>query len=126
MNHVARYTWIFVVVSGSILAVGCGGGGGSSGGNGGSSSTGTTAGSGTTAGNGTTAAATTGDGTTAAATTGGGCDTQACMSGGDCPNTVCNCKDGTPINTTACNNMCCGKAADICPDACKDNMGWSG
>jgi hypothetical protein len=59
-------------------------------------------------------------------TSGGGTCENTCTDGSSCPNIVCNCNDGTPVNTTSCNNSCCEKAAAACPGSCSSHGGWSG
>ena len=58
-------------------------------------------------------------------TTSGGPSCEAkCSSPDECENIPCSCVDGTVVNSTACNNGCCGKEADVCPGSCEDHEGW--
>jgi hypothetical protein len=49
-----------------------------------------------------------------------------CASSSDCANLVCECMDGTPVNTMSCNGGCCETEAQACPDACSSDGGWTG
>jgi len=43
-----------------------------------------------------------------------------------CPNIVCECNNGSIINSTFCSNDCCAFQSVTCTDACHDDGGWSG
>ncbi|APR83854.1 Hypothetical protein A7982_09203 [Minicystis rosea] len=47
-----------------------------------------------------------------------------CSSGDDCESVACECKDGSVVNSSSCNNGCCETEAGACPSACSDHGGW--
>ena len=105
MNHLFRALATLAVLSLSLVACSGDDTGGGSGGGSGTDSGGTTSGG------------------TTSSTTGSACEA-SCSTPDACPNIVCNCNDGTPINTSYCNNGCGASEAATCPGACSDNGGW--
>ncbi len=51
---------------------------------------------------------------------------KSCQSGGDCTSVACNCKDGSIVNSTFCNNGCCADKTATCTPACDGKGGYAG